>query len=189
MDIEALRAELHRAVDAIVDRHLHGESGSAGPQEVVSAVGQPYPDGWHYRWPGGKEENFHRAQEYDVDGGSGRHRVVVAWASRQAWGRERLRAIVFLELKKESTYYPLTEFVETDDERFAATIPRPGHARAQLRVDDPIPERLRGYVVERADVLFTTIANSSAVRLVLGKDDEEEMVRHGYWVASERNRF
>ncbi|MFE5586271.1 hypothetical protein [Kitasatospora sp. NPDC056531] len=189
MDLEALRAELHRAVDAIIDRHLNGESGGDGPQESVSAVGQPYPNGWEYQWPGGKTEDFHQAQDYDVDGDSGRHRVVVAWASRQAWGRKRLRAIVFLALKKEGRYYPLTEFVETDDERFAATIPRPGNARAQLRIDDPMPERLRGHVVERADVLFTTIANSSAVRLVLEKDDEEEMVRHAYWVASERNRF
>ncbi|MEV7189992.1 hypothetical protein [Kitasatospora sp. NPDC093102] len=193
MDFEALRTELHRAVDEIIDRHIGRAPGHTGkePAEVVKAIGDAKKT-WSYRWPGGGEEKFHRAQWYAVTGDRGSHRVVVAWAHRGAWGKEdRLRAIVFLHQGQpdSTTYYPLTEFVETDDDRFAATIPRPGHPRAQLRADDQRPERLRGAAVERADALFESIAKSSSVRLVLDEGDEEAMVRHGYWVATLRNRF
>ncbi|WP_329492671.1 hypothetical protein [Kitasatospora herbaricolor] len=192
MDFEALRTELHRTVDEIIDRHLdRTPSSGRNPAESVSATGETKTE-WSYRWPGGGVENFHRAQWYEVAGDRGRHRVLVAWAQRSAWGKEdRLRAIVFLQQGQatSTTYYPLTEFVETDDDRFAATIPRPSRPRAQLRTEDPRPDRFSGHVVERADALFESIAQSSSVRLVLEEGDEEEMVRHGYWVASLRNRF
>ncbi|MFC8717063.1 hypothetical protein [Kitasatospora sp. NPDC057198] len=192
LNLDELRAELHRAVDDIVDRHLQKAGGGrARATESVAPVGEPL-DTWSYRWPGGGKEEFYRAQRYEVAGDRGRHRVIVAWAVRPAWGRDdRRRAIVFLRQgqSESNTYYPLAEFVETDDGRFAATIPRPSRPRAQLRVEDPLPDRLRGHVVEKADSLYESIAASSSVRLVLGERDEEEMVRHGYWVASLRNRF
>ncbi len=193
MDVEALRAELHRTVDEIIDRHLGNTlSGDGRSMESVSVTASGNASEWNYRWPDGKKEDFHRAQWYQVTGDRGQRRVVVAWAKRTAWGKtDRVRAIVFLQqgAPDSKTYYPLTEFVETDDNRFAAIIPRPSRPRAQLRDEDQLPERFRNAVVERADALFESIANGSSMRLVLKENDEKEMVRHGYWVASLRNRF
>ncbi|GAA1992818.1 hypothetical protein [Kitasatospora viridis] len=192
MDIEALRAELHQAVDEIVDRHLGRTAATGEAPDPVSVTEGEQTGEWTYQWPGGGVEKFHRTRWFEAAGDRGRHRVRVAWARRPAWGREdRLRAIVFLQQGKpeSKTYYPLTEFVETDDDRFAAIIPRPTRPRAQLRDDEPLPERFRHQVVERTDALFESIADGSSVRLVLEESAEDEMVRHGYWVAALRNRF
>ncbi|MGW2444974.1 hypothetical protein [Streptomyces sp. NPDC001675] len=195
MDLEAIRAELHMAVDRIIDTHA-GRTDDGRQQQLVSdpvtvTTGEETGP-WTYRWPGSGVESFHRTRWYEAVGEQGRHRVRVAWARRAAWGRDdRLRAIVFHQQggADSTTYYPWTEFVETDDDRYAAIIPRPGRPRAQLRDGDPLPDRFRGRMVERTDALFDSIADGSSVRLVVAESNEVEMVRHGYWVATLRNRF
>ncbi|MEH0446423.1 hypothetical protein QA811_22790 [Streptomyces sp. B21-102] len=195
MDLEAIRAELHRAVDQIIDAHV-GHGGGAHQRasviDPVSVAALEETEEWTYRWPGSGVESFHRTRWYEAVGEQGKQRVRVAWAHRGAWGREdRLRAIVFHQQGgvDSRTYYPWTEFVETDDGRYAAIIPKPGRPRAQLREGDSLPDRFTGRVVERSDALFDSIAEGSSLRFVVGEADEAEMVRHGYWVATLRNRF
>lgn len=193
MDLEAIRAELHRAVDQIIDAHA-GDGGRrhALPVDSVSVAAREETKDWTYRWPGSGVESFHRTRWYEAAGEQGKQRVRVAWARRAAWGRDdRLRAIVFHQQGgvDSATYYPWTEFVETDDGRYAAIIPKPGRPRAQLRDGDPLPDRFDARVVERSDALFDSIAEGSSLRYVVDEADEAEMVRHGYWVATLRNRF
>jgi hypothetical protein len=88
-----------------------------------------------------------------------------------------------------SIYYPWAEFVETDDGRYAASIPNPDHPRKILTQQDPLPARFRNSQVERLDKLFGQVANGPSLRLVVDPDDEETMIRHGYWVATLRGRF
>ncbi|MGW4905943.1 hypothetical protein [Streptomyces sp. NPDC004270] len=195
MDLEAIRAELHRAVDEIIDAHAgrgDGERRHAPAADSVSVTAQEKTGEWTYRWPGSGVEDFHRTRWYEAAGEQGKHRVRVAWARRAAWGRDdRLRAIVFHQQggADSNTYYPWTEFVETDDGRYAAIIPKPGRPRAQLRDGDLLPDRFTDRVVERSDALFDSIAEGSSLRFVVEEADEAEMVRHGYWVATLRNRF
>ncbi|MFE2418217.1 hypothetical protein [Streptomyces hokutonensis] len=195
MDLEAIRMELHRAVDQIIDAHADGGDGArrhAPATDPVSVAAQGETEEWTYRWPGSGVESFHRTRWYEAVGEQGKQRVRVAWARRAAWGRDdRLRAIVFHQQGgvDSTTYYPWTEFVETDDGRYAAIIPKPGRPRAQLRDGDSLPDRFGDRVVERSDALFDSITEGASLRFVVGGADEEEMVRHGYWVATLRNRF
>jgi hypothetical protein len=120
------------------------------------------------------------------------HRVVLGWTTRPSWGRsDRKRAVVFWQSGSQASqsYYPWTEFVETDGEGYAAPIPNPDHPRKVLTPQDPLPGRFHGAEVERSDRLFDQIANGPSLRLVVSADDEEAMIRHGYWVAILRGRF
>lgn len=115
--------------------------------------------------------------------------VRLARCERAAWGKsDRKRATVFGPAGPDS-FYPWTEFVETDTGDFAATIPNPEHPRAILTASDPLPGRFRGARVERADQLFEQIRNGPSLRLVVTSSDEVDMVLHGYWVARLRNRL
>ncbi|MFD3495877.1 hypothetical protein ACFWWB_35860 [Streptomyces sp. NPDC058690] len=196
MDLETLREELHQTIDRIIDAHTScgdtSPSITAEERDTLSVAAGDATNEWTYRWPGSGTEDFHETRWYELAGERGRHRVRVAWARRAAWGRDdRLRAIVFHQQGRadSTTYYPWTEFVETDDGRYAAIIPKPGHPRAQLRDGDPIPDRFQHRTVERTDALFGSIAEGPSLRFVVDKSDEVEMVRHGYWVATLRNRF
>lgn len=196
MNLETIREELHQTIDRVIDAHLGrgvtSPSVATDEQDPLSVTTGDMTTEWTYRWPGSDTEKFHRTRWYEVAGERGRHRVRVAWARRAAWGRDdRLRAIVFYQQGRvdSATYYPWTEFVETDDGRYAAIIPKPGQPRAQLRDGDPIPDRFQHRTIERTDALFDSIAEGRSMRFVIDESDEIEMVRHGYWVATLRNRF
>ena len=140
-----------------------------------------------YRWPSGNDEVLTNSRWYTVVDQGRERRVLVAWTDREAWGRMRKRAVVFGE--SGSSLYPWTEFVETDDGRYAAGISDPNHPRALLKHGAVIPEWLRTARVERTDQLFNGVRKGPSLRLVLGLSDEVDMVRHGYWVAGLRNRL
>ena len=140
-----------------------------------------------YRWPGGNDEAFSESQWHILADQGRQHRVLVAWTEREAWGRMRKRAVVFGE--SGSSLYPWTEFVETDDGRYAAGISDPAHPRALLKHGAAIPDRFATATVERTDQLFHGIRQGPSLRLVVESDDEVAMVRHGYWVAGLRNRL
>ena len=88
-----------------------------------------------------------------------------------------------------SSWYPWTEFVETDTGRFGAPIPNPQRPRAILKDGQPLPARFNRKTVARADEVFDSIRNGASLRLVVDEDDEAEMVRHGFWVAQLRGRI
>ncbi len=52
-----------------------------------------------------------------------------------------------------------------------------------LTSSDPLPPQFRGAQVERTDQLFDQIMNGPSRRLVVDADEDEAMIRHGYWVA------
>jgi hypothetical protein len=83
--------------------------------------------------------------------------------------------IVFGEIG--NSFYPWTEFVETDTEHFAAPIPNPERPRKMLTPSDPMPGRYRGAHVERTDQLFDPVTSGPSLRLVVASSDEEDMVR------------
>lgn len=193
MQVEMMRAALHEAIDKIIDENL--DAGAATPSttkadptgdgiEIVEGEDHgPFP----YRWPDGNDEPFSESRWYSLVDQGREHRVLVAWTEREAWGRMRKRAVAFGD--SGSSLYPWTEFVETDDGRYAAGISDPAHPRALLKHGAAIPDRFSTATVERTDQLFNGIRHGPSLRLVVGPDEELEMVRHGYWVASLRNRL
>lgn len=193
MQVETVRAALHEAVDRIIDGYL--DAGASGPPQPMDGptsdgvdVGESDDRGpFTYRWPDGGDEEFTRSRWYDlVDHGQG-YRVLVAWTVREAWGRMRDRAVVFGEAG--SSLYPWTEFVETDDGRYAAGISDPTHPRALLKHGAAMPDRFETATVERTDQLFGGVRQGPSMRLVVDASDESRMVRHGYWVAGLRKRL
>ncbi|MFE4621849.1 hypothetical protein [Streptomyces mirabilis] len=194
MELEAIRAERHHAIDQAADAGIRrsdtslplSEEGLYGPSIAILEETEP----WTYRWPGRGEEHFFQTRWYEVVGDRGRLCARVAWVRRAACARDhRLRAIVFHQQGRpqSNTYYPWIEFVETDDGRYAAIIPKPGRPRAQLQDGDMVPARFQHQTVERTDALFDSIAVGRSLRLVVNKSDEVDMVRHGYWAATLRN--
>lgn len=201
LDVEALRADLHDAVDQIIDKYLAaagGEQANATLGTVPTADRPVIIKGesvgpWTYTWWGDAgEETYEPAWSYKVITPARTHRVVFGWTMRSAWGRsDRKRVVVFWQSGSPTsrTYYPWTEFVETDRGRYAAPIPNPDNPRKILTHQDPLPDRFRDAEVERSDRLFDQIVNGPSLRLVVDGADEEAMIRHGYWVATLRGRF
>lgn len=202
MDLKTMRAEMHEALDRIIDQYLAAaESEQLGSDHLpVPTVERPVItkgddiSPWTYTWwgSGSGEEDYEPAREYRVITPSRTHRVVLGWTQRPAWGRsDRKRAIVFWQSGSPTSnvFYPWTEFVQSDTGRYAAPIPNPSHPRKTLTSQDPLPSRFHSADVQRSDQLFDQIANGPSLRLVVDDTDEESMIRHGYWVATLRNRL
>jgi hypothetical protein len=193
---ESMRTALHEAVDQIFDDYQKaaGATESAAEPPVTAETplvtrGDLVPD-WSFTWPSDEgKETFRETRLWDVSTPHKSHRVHLARGKRPAWGKnDRERVIVFGQVGPDS-YYPWAEFVETDTGHFAAPIPNPEHPRKILTPSDPLPSRYRGAHVEQAAELFDQIRNGPSLRLVVSSSDEEDMVRHGYWVARLRNRL
>jgi hypothetical protein len=200
MDVDLMREALHSAVDRIIDEYLAGCGLSSPPADrpmptidapLIIRGGEIGP--WTYRWPSDEgTETFYASRQYEVVTPYKTHRVRLAWSERPAWGRQdRKRAIVFGQTGAPSsnTFYPWTEFVETDTGRYAAPIPNPDQPRKMLTASDPLPGQFQGALVERTDQLFDQIVNGPSQRVVVDADEAEAMVLHGYRVARLRNRL
>jgi hypothetical protein len=193
MEADALRAALHQAVDQILDGYVTGGTLTPAPtprpasDDGIVVLAAEDHGAFPYRWPDGNDEAFTRSRWYAIEDHGRKQRVLVAWTNRDAWGRMRERAVVFGEAG--SSLYPWTEFVESDDGRFAAGVSDPAHPRALLKDGAPIPDRFDGATIVRTDQLFNGIRQGPSLRLVVEGSDEEAMVRHGYWVAGLRKRL
>src|SRR5436190_17626061 len=174
MKIEAMRTDLHDAVDRIIDQYLAAAAGQAPTDQVpvptadrpiIRRVKDVAP--WHYTWwASGGEEEYQPAWEYEVITPGRTYRVVLGRTVRPAWGRDdRKRMIIFWQSGSPASdiYYPWTEFVETDDGRYAAPIPNPDHPRRILTHEDPLPARFRDSQVERLDKLFDQVAKGPSL--------------------------
>jgi len=195
VDMEALRRELHAAVDGIVDRlsvpRPDQEEGPPGGDEPEITAGDQFGL-WTYRWPDKQEEEFASGRWYDLRSPEGTINLRLAWTTRKAWGRDRGRAIIFQQVGGDgsNTNYPLAEFVETDDPGlFASAIPDPDRPRALLAEGSALPVRFHYATVERADRVFRSIENGPSLRLIVEQENEVEMIRHGYWVGRVRGRI
>jgi len=185
-DLELLRRALHEAVDRIFEAHV-GAAREAATDSDNEVMGPDENGPLEYRWPNGLVESFSESRSYTLVAEPHAPRALVAWTVRDAWGRPRPRAVVFG--KSGSHLYPWTEFVETDDLRLAAPIPDPVRPRAMLAHGATIPGRLASATVDRTDRLFKGVKSGPALRVVLTRDAEADMVRHGYWVAGLRKRL
>jgi hypothetical protein len=185
-DIEALRREVHRAIEEVFARHRP----DANDGEIdVRAAGEASA-GWTYRWPDGRTETHERSEWFQASGPSGSVRVLLAHTHRRAWGEDRERFGVFAQLGRDTsrTFYPWVGFVATDDGSFAAPIPDPTRPRSTLKDGDPLPARFDGARVERTDALYASAGESPSLRFVVPATDTTAMIRHGYWVAELRHR-
>jgi hypothetical protein len=147
---------------------------------------------WAYYWPGERAPQiFFASRLYELLGPNGTAHVRVARCRRPAWGRERERAVVFKHQggPDSRTYYQWTEFVETDDGRFAAVIPNPQRPRTLLREGGVLPDHLQPAHVARSDQLFGSIRSGASLRYVVDRAHEVSMIEHGYWVAALRHRI
>jgi len=188
--LEEMRRQLHTAVDEIVDR-LSALPSAISETGQTNVVPGPAFEVWRYKWPDGQVEEFTSGRWYHVGGPEGSIRLRLGWTTRKAWGRDRRRAIVFHEVGDGGlTWYPLAEFVETDDSGLLASpIPDPDRPRALLSNGAELPTRFRDATVVRADSVFRTIENGPSLRLLVRQEDEIEMVRHAHWVAGVRGRI
>lgn len=193
MQVEMMRAALHEAIDKVMDGYIDlglaiaSTTKSDRPDDGIEVVRGEDHGPFQYRWPDGNDEQFTKSRWYTIVDDAREHRALVAWTDREAWGRMRRRAVVFGE--SGASLYPWTEFVETDDGRYAAGISDPNHPRALLKHGAVIPDWFRTARVERTDQLFNGIRQGPSLRLVLELNDEIAMVQHGYWVAGLRNRL
>lgn len=191
MNETILRERLHEAVDAVIDGLLAEEAGVPKTPEVSSETVEPMGrrEPFDFTWPADYgSEHFDDANAYRLSSPVGEADVIVGWTTRYAWTRDRRRAVVF-HLVTPERWYPWTEFVETDKGGFGAPIADPNHPRAILKDGQPLPARFNGKRVERADAVFDSIRSGASLRLVVDREDEAEMVRHGFWVAQLRRRI
>ncbi len=188
-----LRERIHGAIDEALDDFFG--SSSRQQQERIDAglvLENPKAGPFSHRWPpkNGEPdiESFHRSVLFRVSAGEGRF-IRLGWTSnREAWGRKRERAVAFLETPSEHRY-PLIEFVETDDRKFAAIIPDPKKPRSACTDPNDLPERFRAAIISRTDELFGGVKNGPTLRLVLAFDDEADMAGHGLWVGRLRGHI
>jgi hypothetical protein len=198
-DLEHLGRELHQAIDEVLARFGVPDEGSGvmlqtieEAQVTVEKLDKKMTSPWKYRWPDGTEEPYDRAEWYVVSGPTGEARVLLAHTTRDAWKvADRERYVVFARIGRENstTFYPWTEFVQTDHGDFAALIPDPAHPRAALKDGMQLPTRFAGARVERTDAVYESAQESPTLRLVVSESDAETMIRHGYWVAELRHRL
>jgi len=195
--MKSLREALHREIDRLFDEH----ESSSGPGEDtlrpsngerefrLSTAGSARP--FSHTWPDTTSERYRGGTRYVLHVGARRHRFLVGWTRRDAFGRKRERIVVFRETGPSggASLYAVTEFVETDDGTFAALIPRPEQPRAALRDGDPVPPWCRDHRVARTDTLFDDVRKGPSLRLIVAEADEPTMVTHAYHVARLRGRL
>jgi hypothetical protein len=183
MDIATLRTELYKAIDAVLNRYMMVNEFSITLVETEQ--------GYIYHWP--KEtEVFDLAHWYEVAGGNGKMRILVArknTTDRPVWSKFRGHIAIFAQSESSKTLYPCAEFIETDDGDYAAIIPNPENPRSALKDGEQLPERFSNARVLRNDQVFRSIRNGPVLRLIVKSTDEEAMVKHGYWVAQLRRRI
>lgn len=191
MDYTELRAELHRAVDSILDAYIasntasHDDTLTITPSEVIGS--------FDYPWPAQPPESFTSGRWYKVSNKSESAMILVAWAKKKrlVWRKDRDCAVVFARVSADPTNlpYPCVEFTQTDKGSFAAIIPDPNHPRAVLSKKEQLPKHLAHANVAPVDELFDSIKKGPSLRLVVDQDDEIAMAGHGYWVAQLRGRI
>lgn len=186
MDLQAIRTHLHAAVDAVVDELARAQAGALA-EPAIESRGPCEP--FEYRRPDGVWEAYEPAAAFCVDGATRRTDLVVGFTERLAWGAVRGRAIVFDATglpHAPDRWYPLAEFVQVDDGRYAAPLPNPARPRSYLKAGDEVPTRFAGASVERLDALIGSVREGRSLRLVLDTGEQLEMARHAVWVASLR---
>jgi hypothetical protein len=184
MDSFGLRQALHEAVDRIMNEFDH--SAEQHEDALVVPSGEQLDD-FEFLWPDGRREHMSDVRAYVVNEAGGSRKVLLARTERRAWGRQRGRAVVFR--RAGTALYPWTEFVETEDGRYAAGIPRADRPRALAMNRSELPAGMAQADIRRTDELFANVRKGPSLRIVVTREDEEAMVRHGCLVARVRNHL
>jgi len=96
---------------------------------------------YEFRWPGGDIESYPNSIEYRAVAHDGEHSIRIGFGNRYAYGRERIRVVVWID------NYPQAEFVGADDFDTSGEVlseiivPSDGSSRICRYPDEPIPER------------------------------------------------
>ena len=97
--------------------------------------------GYEFRWPSGDIESYASSIEYRAVADDGEHLIRIGFGSRYAYGRERIRVVIWIDS------YPQAEFVGADDFDTSGEVlseiivPSDGSNRICRYPDEPIPER------------------------------------------------
>jgi hypothetical protein len=118
----------------------------------------------------------------------GQYSFLMGWQTRPAFGKDdRGRWIVFHQWGgPEGAPYPVAEFTETDEGRFAAIMLAPGQGRKRLYPDDELPRWFERLEIARTDDLYETVSNGPSLRVVVDDKDFKTMIVHGYWMGRVR---
>jgi len=137
----------------------------------IKAVGTNYL----YVWPK-DEENFDYYVDYRVMGEDGEHDIRIGFCQRFVYGRDRLRAVVWID------GYPHAEFLGADDfdksGDLIAEIKVPGDRGERIcrYPNEPIPERYTMFRVEGLKIRVKTSGVRGAWAVVANIGDHETMV-------------
>jgi hypothetical protein len=129
---------------------------------------------YQYRWPDGSVENY-EAVFYDVSFGDRRHRVIIGFTNREAFGRERRRVVIFVD------GWPEVEFAGADDYdltgRLVAMIRRPDGAF--MHISSVSSEYAALPVVEHSSCIDRSYGGrDGTAALVVTSDDHKTMIKH-----------
>ncbi|MER7275577.1 hypothetical protein ABT369_14060 [Dactylosporangium sp. NPDC000244] len=199
--LAALRIELAAARDSIARIEAILAIGAPEAEQAAATAGEfeispPEKfEEFQYRWPNGTVK-YLDAQRYQVHHDDSDLFFVIGEeeGGRPSYQREdRGRVVVFIRSgRKESTYYPLVEFAETDrdPELYAAIVPKPSAPRSGTTTDDldelrKVPH-LESAQLERADQVFTSLRNAPSLRLLARRKDVQLMIEHAWWVGGIR---
>ena len=190
---EDFRAELHSAVDAVLDRFLGADSeglttatdgwmGELADLKIrhIRRLAEPYV----HPWPDKTGETYRTGDWYEVIAPEGSLEMLVAETTRFAWHEERGRVVVFARWMGSSGQpYPWLEYCENDADGYSADLRNPEKPRSVLRDGDPIPKELTNANVRRLDELYEGVRNGPSLRLVVDKEDVERLIRYAYWTS------
>lgn len=148
-----------------------------------ATVSLKHSEPFYYNWPT-EAEQYNDAYEGEVSLDGHTIHVKVGWCNRDSYGRERRRAVVFLD------GYPVTEFVETDvPDIHASLVPGADNPRGNLRPGQSVPTQFTNFDIKpmRDVIQGPGVYNAQAV--VVRANDFETMVRFGILKARHRGRI
>lgn len=131
---------------------------------------------YEYRWPDGTVENYDTIS-YDAVFGDQRHEVMIGFAERRAFGRDRKRVVIFVD------GWPEVEFAGADDYdrtgRLVAMIRRPDGKF--MDINDVYSEYVGLSVVEHSRCIDRSLGGrDGTAALVVTSDDHKAMIRHAF---------
>jgi hypothetical protein len=102
----------------------------------VEAVGQDYV----YQWPAG-QETFSWWVEYRARTTDRDHRVRVGFGTREVYGRERIRIVVWIDGNPSAEFFGADDFAESGEVLSEVRVPGERGERICRYPDEAVPER------------------------------------------------
>lgn len=150
----------------------------------IAAVGAD----WVYRWPSGNEEPYPHWIEYHAIGADGKHHVRIGFGTRQVYGHDRKRVVVWIDGHPHAEFLGADDFDHSGD--VVSEIKVPGNAGERIcrYPDEPIPERYSGLPVVGLPVRVSGPAVRNAWAVVANIADHRVLFALAALKRLERNR-